>query len=538
VSHRTPARATATALALLALMGAAGEAADAKPAKVRGERIVNGAGDEMRVRGVAWGTGMFVPSAPGAALPSPSLGTARRDFRRIQRLGGNVVRIEVSSAADTPEHLAALRSLQRLAKRHVLTLVLANVPLDDGDQSAWLGRLAEAIGPRDNVWYLPEVDAGCGALQDGTACGDVEAWVWSHGQAVRALRGAGVRTPIVIGLPGQGEDASRAAIRALGDRNLIIGLHPRLGPGDGFAKADGEALERATRVAKGRPVIFDDVARVERRVSGRSTTTSTLPLARVTGLMDWITAWTVLDGGDGAIVDGWHGAGADALERGRRLTPWGQAVATGYFAVGYRAQSGRDVAAGHPGALEPGDRGPAVRRLQRSLQRLGYLGAGAVTGRYTTATWHAVVAFQGYSRADRDGVAGPRTIARLQRVDRPRARHRNEGPHVEVDLTRQILLVVDGKGDVRRVVHISSGRTGNTPTGRFTAIRKEQMSWSVPFESWMPWATYFVGGFAMHEYADVPAYPASAGCVRLPAHEARMIYGVADMGMPIILYRS
>ena len=43
------------------------------------------------------------------------------------------------------------------------------------------------------------------------------------------------------------------------------------------------------------------------------------------------------------------------------------------------------------------------------------------------------------------------------------------------------------------------------------------MSWSVPFSTWMPWASYFVGGIAFHAYGSVPSYPASHGCIRMMA---------------------
>ena len=59
------------------------------------------------------------------------------------------------------------------------------------------------------------------------------------------------------------------------------------------------------------------------------------------------------------------------------------------------------------------------------------------------------------------------------------------------------------------------------------------MSWSIPFSSWMPLASYFIGGFAMHQYGHVPGYPASHGCVRIPSTEAPMVYAYAGYGMPV-----
>ncbi len=49
----------------------------------------------------------------------------------------------------------------------------------------------------------------------------------------------------------------------------------------------------------------------------------------------------------------------------------------------------------------------------------------------------------------------------------------------------------------------------------------------VPFQTWLPYASYFFQGIAFHEYPDVPVYPASHGCVRVPAPEAKGVYGFA-----------
>ncbi|MFM7694905.1 MAG: L,D-transpeptidase, partial [Actinomycetota bacterium] len=143
----------------------------------------------------------------------------------------------------------------------------------------------------------------------------------------------------------------------------------------------------------------------------------------------------------------------------------------------------------------------------------------------------------GTQRLERDGVIGARTVARLMRAERPEARHPAAGPHVEVDLTNQVALLVNGQGKVERAIQVSTGATGNTPPGRFSVTRKERMSWSKPFKSWLPYAVYFHEGIALHEYADVPNYPASHGCVRLPFGDAPVVWEFTTVGMPVIVYR-
>src|SRR6185295_8596396 len=100
------------------------------------------------------------------------------------------------------------------------------------------------------------------------------------------------------------------------------------------------------------------------------------------------------------------------------------------------------------------------------------------------------------------------------------------GKRVELLLDRQLALAIVNDR-VERVFHISSGAGGRTPSGSFRVYRKERLSWSVPFSVWMPWASYFTGGIAFHEYSSVPAYPASHGCVRVNRYDAVTLYGFA-----------
>ncbi len=88
-------------------------------------------------------------------------------------------------------------------------------------------------------------------------------------------------------------------------------------------------------------------------------------------------------------------------------------------------------------------------------------------------------------------------------------------------------------GEVVRAVHTSTGAGGVTPVGSFRVYVKALMSWSVPFKVWMPYAAYFTGGIATHQSPDVPSYPASHGCVRLPEGEAERVYRFVEVGTPV-----
>lgn len=180
--------------------------------------------------------------------------------------------------------------------------------------------------------------------------------------------------------------------------------------------------------------------------------------------------------------------------------------------------------------LRLGSRGAAVRAVQNTLARLAYLPANAVDGIFGMQTWHAVVAFQGWSYLPRDGIVGPRTRSALSRGQRPTPWSTAGG--FEIHVTQQVLLLV-ANGRVQRAIHVSTGARGATPLGHFRIHRRDPMSWSVPFHVWMPLAQYFSGGYAMHEFADVPAYPASHGCVRVPHAEARTVWQFGRVGLRV-----
>lgn len=189
------------------------------------------------------------------------------------------------------------------------------------------------------------------------------------------------------------------------------------------------------------------------------------------------------------------------------------------------------TAARRVATLQLGARGAAVRELQAQLERLSYLPAGSVDGVFGERTWHAVVAFQGWSGIERDGVVGPVTRGALAHARRPVPWSREEG--MEVHIPQQVLLLVRG-GRVWRAIHVSTGRPGwPTPEGHFEVIERDVMSWSRPFEVWMPLAQYFYPGFAIHEFPEVPDYPISHGCVRVPEVEALTVWDFGRIGMRV-----
>ena len=177
----------------------------------------------------------------------------------------------------------------------------------------------------------------------------------------------------------------------------------------------------------------------------------------------------------------------------------------------------------------------SVRGIQLRMLQLGYLSRAQVTGTLDYSTSQALLAFQGWEGLARTGTVTGETQLALVRANRPRPHAGGSGRRVEIHRDRGVLLLIEG-GTVERAVHTSTGAGGATPAGTFRVYRKELMSWSYPFSVWMPYASYFVGGIAMHEYPDVPEYPASHGCVRLPAGDAQRVFRFAEHGTPVRVF--
>jgi hypothetical protein len=179
--------------------------------------------------------------------------------------------------------------------------------------------------------------------------------------------------------------------------------------------------------------------------------------------------------------------------------------------------------------LAQGARGPSVRILERRLAQLHYL-LRDVDSFYSYDTVDAVVAFQKVNGLARTGGITPSVWRRLQIAHVPRPRYRF-GHHIEVDKTRQVLFEVD-HGRVVRVVHVSTGATGNTPVGRWRIYSK--VPGTLPtgmFDS-----NFFLRGFAIHGYLSVPTYPASHGCVRTPLWAAPILFASSYYGETIYIY--
>jgi lipoprotein-anchoring transpeptidase ErfK/SrfK len=113
-----------------------------------------------------------------------------------------------------------------------------------------------------------------------------------------------------------------------------------------------------------------------------------------------------------------------------------------------------------------------------------------------------------------------------------KVRYPDAGRHVEADISRQVLALIDG-GEVAATYHTSSGAPA-TPTiiGSFRVYRKDPGTNALGMYK----SSYFIRGYAIHGYVDVPAFNASHGCLRVALPDAPQIYDWVQMGDRVITY--
>jgi hypothetical protein len=175
--------------------------------------------------------------------------------------------------------------------------------------------------------------------------------------------------------------------------------------------------------------------------------------------------------------------------------------------------------------------GPLERLLQRGLAKLRY--AVPRNDHYDAATGRAVMAFRKVNgmarRYDADRAVIEKVLAGRGAF---KVRHPNAGRHVEADISRQVLALIEGDRVVA-TYHTSTGAPA-TPTiiGSFRVYRKDAGTNALG----MVHSSYFIRGYAIHGYVDVPAFNASHGCLRVPIPDSWRIFTWLRHGDRVITY--
>jgi hypothetical protein len=181
-----------------------------------------------------------------------------------------------------------------------------------------------------------------------------------------------------------------------------------------------------------------------------------------------------------------------------------------------------------------GASGQSVRLLQSELDVLHY--AVPLSGVLDEGTGRALIAYRKVTGLDRIPYAGRQVFQLLsRRAGAFHVRYRRDGRHVEADLTRQVLIEIEPRGRVHAIYTMSSGKP-STPTviGHFQVYMKTP---GVNGEGMVD-SNYFISGYAIHGYPEVPTWAASHGCLRVPIPNAAAIYSWVHEGTPVDVYNE
>jgi lipoprotein-anchoring transpeptidase ErfK/SrfK len=118
--------------------------------------------------------------------------------------------------------------------------------------------------------------------------------------------------------------------------------------------------------------------------------------------------------------------------------------------------------------------------------------------------------------------------------------------HVEIDLSRQVLFVVDETGMVMRVLPVSTGNEelykdhgqvhrARTPTGTFKVLRKIK-GWRLSSLGLLYYPNYIHNGIAIHGSPSIPTRPASHGCIRIPMFAAKQFSSLLPLGSEVEVF--
>jgi lipoprotein-anchoring transpeptidase ErfK/SrfK len=187
-----------------------------------------------------------------------------------------------------------------------------------------------------------------------------------------------------------------------------------------------------------------------------------------------------------------------------------------------------------------------LKQAERRLTELGY-NAGPADGRIDEATRNAVILFQKWERRKVTGQLTRSDFNAIMEAEPPQPRDPGYA-HVEVDIDRQLLLLIDGDGAVEKILPVSTGSNKQynekgirglayTPRGRFRIYAKIA-GWRKSPLGLLYYPNYFSDGLAIHGNPSVPRSPQSHGCIRIPMSAAAFMSKRLPIGTIVLIYDS
>lgn len=185
-----------------------------------------------------------------------------------------------------------------------------------------------------------------------------------------------------------------------------------------------------------------------------------------------------------------------------------------------------------------------VKAAEQRLSEMGY-GTGPVDGVIDGVTRNGLIAFQKWERRKVTGQLTRKDFDAIMTANAPQARESGY-KHVEVDLDRQVLLLVDDEGVVKTILPVSTGSNKHykekgmsglayTPRGRFRIYAKLS-GWRKSPLGLLYYPNYFSDGLAIHGNPLVPHSPQSHGCIRIPMSAAVEVSRLLPVGTILLIY--
>jgi peptidoglycan hydrolase-like protein with peptidoglycan-binding domain len=185
-----------------------------------------------------------------------------------------------------------------------------------------------------------------------------------------------------------------------------------------------------------------------------------------------------------------------------------------------------------------------LKQAEARLAEMGY-GTGRVDGVIDGTTRNALIAFQKWEGLNVTGQVSREVLDAIQNATAPQAKDTGY-KHVEVDVDRQVLLLTDDDGVVKRVLPVSTGSNKQykekrmsglayTPRGRFRIYAKIA-GWRQSPLGLLYYPSYFSDGLAIHGNPSVPQTPQSHGCIRIPMSASVEVSRMLPVGTILLIY--
>ena len=181
---------------------------------------------------------------------------------------------------------------------------------------------------------------------------------------------------------------------------------------------------------------------------------------------------------------------------------------------------------------------------EKLLASLGYW-TGRVDGDFDAGSRHALIALQKVEGRQRTGKLTKAELQAIRVATRPLPR-RIGLAHIEINLARQVLFIVDATGSVTHILPVCTGNEkpyvdhgqihrAHTPRGTFKVLRKIA-GWRLSSLGLLYYPNYILEGIAIHGSLAMAVYPDSHGCIRIPMFAAKELSEITPVGTEVIVY--